>query len=135
VRDNKIEKFNFSNTDISDQVWIELDNVKIDKHPEGSIEVYLNLPKNEIPSPRSKSFVGVLDLFTASAHMGHNERTKNRIDATQAIRNLGLDMAKLKKSKVTFYHRGNSVRGKSIKTVGDVNIEGMSFVVHKGTKS
>ncbi len=135
VRENKIEKFNFSNTDISDQVYIELDNLKIDKNPEGAIEVYLNLQKNEIPTPRSKSFVGVLDLFTATAHAGHNGNSKNRIDASHAIKNLGLDMTKLKKSKITFYVRGNSLKGRTIKTLGDVNIEGMSFVVHKGSKS
>ncbi|MES2798231.1 MAG: tyrosinase family protein [Bacteroidota bacterium] len=135
VRDNKIEKFNFSNTDISDQVWIEMDHLQIDKNPEGTIEVYLNLPKNEVPSERSKSFVGVLDLFTASAHRGHNTGNKNRIDATEAIKNLGLDMTKLKKSKITFYQRGNNVKGRAIKTAGDVNIEGLSFVVHKARKS
>jgi Common central domain of tyrosinase/Polyphenol oxidase middle domain len=134
VSENKIEKLAFRNNDISDQILLELDGLSIAKQPEGAVEVYLNLPKNEVPNHRSKSFVGVLDLFSAAGHEGHNGHSKIRIDASNAVKLQGLDMAKLKKSNISFFVRGNGVKGRAIKTKSDISIMSMSFVLLKGQK-
>ncbi len=134
-RIQKLHKFNITDKDVSDQVAFELEGISISKLPEGVIEVYLNQPENERPSPESKYFVGVLDLFSATGHTSHNNHGKLRIDASHTVKGQNLSMEQLKKSKLTFNVRGNGAKGTMVKTSGDVSIKSVSLIVRKGIKS
>lgn len=132
VRDNKIERFQFSTTGKSDQLLLELENVKVDKQPEGVIEVYLNLPPNERPTAGSKSFVGVVDLFTATDNHAHEGARKGiSLDASSAVRNLGIAVTDLSKASLTFITRGNTLRGQEVKTEGSVRVANANFVLRR----
>lgn len=129
----KTEKFKFSKTGISDKLYINLENVHISKNPEGVIEMYLNLPKGITPDPRSKYFAGVLDLFTLSMspsdhHM--DNMSDLSIDVSEAARSLGITIPQLKNAELTFFVRGNTLKGKPIKTNATIQSSGASFVLH-----
>ena len=98
---------------------IYLQIIKINKAPEGVIEVYLNLPSNETASANSKSFIGVLDLFSASGHMHHNT---SELDATDAVKALGLSPADFGNLELTLIVRGNTTAdGTEASTYCDVD--------------
>jgi tyrosinase len=118
-----------------DQLIVSVEIFKINKAPEGVIEVYLNLPPNETPNSNSKSFVGILDLFTASAHVHHSEEGNNinKIDATTAAKALDLDLANLGNAQLTFVVRGNTLpNGKEVKTNSDVQLGNINISAKKG---
>jgi len=118
-----------------DQLIVSVEIFKINKAPEGVIEVYLNLPPNETPNSNSKSFVGVLDLFTASAHVHHNEEGNNinKLNATTAAKALGLDIANLGNAQLTFVVRGNTLPdGKEVKTNSDLQLGNINISAKKG---
>ncbi|RDB05976.1 hypothetical protein DVG78_11255 [Runella aurantiaca] len=134
IRDNKMDKILVSTTDISDKLFVELEDIKVDKLPEGTVEIYLNLPANEVPTSKSKSFAGTLDLFTATAHEGHGEKHPIMINVTTAVNALKLKPSDLKKAELTVVVRGNSVKGSEIKTNGNVQIGAINFVIQKAQK-
>ncbi|MFC0183668.1 polyphenol oxidase [Pseudarcicella hirudinis] len=125
------QKLNFSTTGISDKVMIEIDQVKVSKLPEGTIEVYLNLPANETPSVKSKSFAGVLNLFGIGEHDHHGKETPISVNVSSAVKNLGLGASDLSKAELTFIVRGNTLNGKEIKTEDNIQIGAVNFVIHK----
>lgn len=134
MKTEKTERLNFSTTGPSDKLFVELEDVVINKVPEGVIEVYLNLPASERPNPRSKSFVGVLDLFTASGHEGHQEKNMQRINASTAAKSLGLRIADLSKAELTFFVRGIIINKSETAINNDVQIGSINFAVEKAEK-
>lgn len=127
---------NLNNQELPDQVMVDLNGVKIDRLPEGVIEVYLNLPANEKPSPESRSFVGVLDLFTASAHATHTRRqVPIRVNISDAAARMGIKMAAdLSKIDLSFVVRGNSLRGQTIDARSSLSIADMDLVIERPVK-
>ncbi|HMC99134.1 MAG TPA: tyrosinase family protein, partial [Ferruginibacter sp.] len=122
--------FNFANTEKPDRLFIELENVNISSLPDGVVEVYLNLGPNDPGGPNSKSFVGVLDLFSASHKMAGMDMGKTlRINASKAARNLGLSVADLARAEVSFIVRGNSMQGREVKTSSSIIINKINFAV------
>lgn len=138
VNKNQIKRFNFATTGNSDKVLLKLDDIQVNKLPEGVVEVYLNLPANERPTPESKYFVGVLDLFSLSmGGMHHNMAGKNSgitLDASQAVQAQGLPVAALQVPQLTFIVRGNTVNGQEKATTADLNIRSTNFAVRFAEK-
>jgi hypothetical protein len=129
---NKLERFQFSNDGKSDRLILELEGIQVDKQPEGVVEVYMNLPRTEQPTPQSRSFVGVLDLFTATPSKAHNHAPKAiNVDATEAVRKLGLNVDDLQRAELTFFTRGNMLNGRSVKADGTVRVNGINFVINR----
>ena len=131
VNENNIGVMNVSSTDISDIFLLEIEDIKASKLPEGIVEVYLNLPANAKPSSSSKSFVGVLDLFSAASHESHGGKHPVSIDATTAIRSLGLKTQDFKKAELSFVVRGNTLNGKEINTQSTIQLGAVNFVIQQ----
>lgn len=140
IKVNKKPQFNFSGKEDADKLIIEIESVKVEKMPEGAVEVYLNLPANEQPNPKSKSFVGLLDLFSVShtnehpAMKGMAGKAKIELNASKAARALGLSVADLKNAEVSFYVRGNTLRGKEMDAAADIKVGGISFSIEQAQK-
>jgi len=131
-RTNKLERFQFANDGKSDRLIIELEGIQVDKQPEGVVEVYMNLPRTEQPNPQSRSFVGVLDLFTAMPSKAHRHAPKAvDVDATEAVRKLGLTVDDLQRAELTFFTRGNTLNGRPVKADGTVRVNGINFVINR----
>jgi tyrosinase len=130
-------QFSFADKESPDKFIIEIESVKIDKVPEGVVEVYLNLGPNEAPNPKSKSFVGLLDLFSATHAASHHKMADNNkieLNASKAANALGLRIADLKKAEVSFFVRGNNLRGQEISTTSNIRVEGINFAVEIAQK-
>jgi len=127
---------NLNSQDLPDQVLVDLNGVKIDRLPEGVIEVYLNLPANEKPTPQSRSFVGVLDLFTAAAHATHTRRQQPvRVNISDAAARMGIKMAAdLNKIDLSFVVRGNNLRGQDVDARSSLSIADMDIVIERPVK-
>ena len=134
-RDNKLERFRFTDDGKSDRLTIQLEGIQVDKQPEGVVEVYMNLPRTERPAPQSRSFVGVLDLFTATPSKAHRHAPKAiDVDATEAIRKLGLTVDDLQRAELTFFTRGNTLNGRQLKAGGTVRVNAVNFVINRVTQ-
>lgn len=137
VKSNNKTRFSFDKPETADKLIIEIDRIKADRIPEGVVEVYLNLPANEKPNPKSKSFVGLLDLFEvshAATHKNMNMKgmedgTKLELNASRTARALGLTIEDLKKAEVSFYVRGNNVRGREVGTASSIRVEGIHLAI------
>lgn len=128
--ENKTKLFKAATPDKpSDRLMLEFENVEITKMPEGAVEIYLNLKPNEVPTPSSKSFVGMLDLFTANAHQIHKMKNVISLDVTRTANALGLSIEDLKTAQVSYYVRGNVVNRKELDTRADIKIPSMKFVL------
>jgi Common central domain of tyrosinase/Polyphenol oxidase middle domain len=128
-------KFNFKNseTEVSDQIMLELVGGKLEKIPEGVIEVYVNLPKLERPDPKSRSFAGLVDVFALTSKQ--NQKSESvQIDITQAIANLQLQPADLGKMNLSFVVRGNTVNGKERETNTTIFAESMDVLIRRGMR-
>ena len=135
MQQTKTASFNFSLTDIPDKLYIQLEDIKIEKMPEGVVEVYLNLKPGEVPKSSSPSFAGVLDLFAVSAHNHNAENNNNlRLNISTAARNLGLKVADLRAAEFTFYVRGNTLKGREIKTEAAIQAGSVVIGVEKAGK-
>ncbi len=129
-------KINFSDPTAPEKLIISLGGIKVEKMPEGVVEVYLNLKQGEEPNPNSKNFVGLLDLFSAEHHqkmqgmmdMGDTEDTE--LDASKAAQALGLTLADLKNAEISLVVRGNSLKGQEVKTTAKVTIQRTNFSIH-----
>jgi len=121
-----------SEPELNDRVSLELNNLKMEKLPEGVVEVYVNLPTAEKPDPKSKSFAGLVDFFTAPAHAAHQKKEiPVSVDLTPAIRNLKLRTADLGKMNLTFFVRGNALKGKAVATKLNLRVESADLVVER----
>ncbi|MDZ4795509.1 MAG: tyrosinase family protein [Bacteroidota bacterium] len=135
IKERNKSRFNFDDKEAPDKLIIELESVKVDKSPEGVVEVYLNLPGNEQPNAKSKSFVGLLDLFSvqhANAHpnmKGMASETRIELNASKAARALGLSMADLKNAEISFYVRGNTLRGKELNAAAVIKVGGINMAI------
>jgi hypothetical protein len=132
IKTRNKERFSFTDNETTDKFIIEIESIKVDKLPEGVVEVYLNLAPNEAPNPKSKSFVGLLDLFSATHAASHHRMAdKNTIElnASKAARALGLSIADLKNAEVSFFVRGNNLQGREVSTNSNIRAEGISFAV------
>jgi Common central domain of tyrosinase/Polyphenol oxidase middle domain len=137
VKSNNKARFSFDKQESPDKLIIEIDRIKADRIPEGVVEVYLNLPANEKPSAKSKSYVGLLDLFEvshAAAHKNMNmagmeDGTKLELNASRAAKALGLSIEDLKKAEVSFYVRGNTVKGREVSTASSIRVEGINLAI------
>lgn len=127
---------NLNSQELPDQVLVDLNGVKVERLPEGVIEVYLNLPDNEKPTPQSRSFVGVLDLFTAGAHATHTRRQiPIRINISDAAARLGIKMATdLSKIDLSFVVRGNTFKGQVVDARSSVSVADMDIVIERPVK-
>jgi tyrosinase len=136
IDETKTTRFNFSQTGPApDRLFIVLEGLKAEKLPEGSIEVYLNLKPGETPSPKSASFAGVLDLFSGSAmHSDHNAMAMNnvRVNLSTAAANLKLTPAELANAELSFVVRGNSLKGREVKTSAAFSVASLAMGVEKG---
>ena len=127
--------FAVSRTTITDNLVIELADIKINKQPEGVVEVYLNLPAGQEPDPNSKSFVGVLDLFSVDAQHTHSMPAMPiELNATSTAERLGLGAADLSKAELTFFVRGNGATNNEALQKADLSIGKISFVVEQAVK-
>ena len=135
---NKITnlKFNFSRENPSDRILVELNKVKLERMPEGAVEVYVNLPATlKAPTPKSNNFAGMVDLFSAAAHAQHkNKEIPIRVNISQAVEKLKLKPADLKKMELTFFVRGNTLKGKDVKTSSRFSVETMEVVIEKAVE-
>ena len=99
--------FNFEEFQNQDKLVLTLKDVKIEKLPDGKVEVYLNLPANKKPDPGSKYFVGLLDMFSLqSVSIGHRANHIVKVhdinlDASISAEALGLNLRDLKKAVIT----------------------------------
>jgi Common central domain of tyrosinase/Polyphenol oxidase middle domain len=140
MKERNKQKFNFDEQQSPDKLIIEIEKVKVEKNPEGVVEVYLNLPANEKPDPRSKSFVGLLDLFSvshANAHpnmAGMENETKIELNASRAAKALGLSISDLKNAEISFYVRGNTVQGRELSTAAGIRVEGVNLAIDMAQK-
>jgi len=142
VKENNKARFDFAKDETPDKLTIELENIKVDKLPEGVIEVYLNLGPNEQPDPKSKSFVGLLDLFSVT-HAARrdmrdmknmNDETKIELNASKAARDLGLSIDDLKRAEVSFFVRGNNMKGREVATAANIKVAGINFAIEMAQK-
>lgn len=137
MRTTKKTRINFGSTTAPEKLMISLGGVRIDKMPEGVIEVYLNLGAGETPTANSRSFVGLLDLFEAAHHQkmqGMGEPDDIELDASKAAQALGLTLADLKKAEISLVVRGNSLKGAEIKTEAKVTIQRTDFSIRQLNK-
>ena len=137
VRTTKKTRINFGSTTAPEKLMISLGGVKIDKMPEGVVEVYLNLREGETPTANSKSFVGLLDLFEADHHQkmkGMGEPDDIELDASKAAQALGLTLADLKNAEISLVVRGNTLRGQEVKTEAKVTIQRTNFSIRQLNK-
>jgi tyrosinase len=140
IKERNKAGFNFADKEAPDKLIIELESVKVERAPEGVVEVYLNLPPNEQPNPKSKSFVGLLDLFSvshANAHInmkGMASETNIELNASKAARALGLSLADLKNADISFYVRGNTVEGKEVSTAASIRVTGLNLAIELAQK-
>jgi len=136
IRETKTQRFNFSDKSIPDKLFITLEGVQVNKMPEGSIEVYVNLPAGTAADPRSKFFAGVVDLFTATGHAHQHENTPAnvRINISSAARTLGLTPAALRNAEISFVVRGNTLKGREVQTTADIEIGSVVMGVEKAEK-
>ena len=135
MRETKTERFNFSATGIPDKLFIMLEGVQVNKMPEGSIEVYVNLPAGTAADPRGKFFAGVLDLFTVTGHAHHeNMPAAIRLNISGAARTLGLTPAALRNAEISFVVRGNTVKGREVPTAADIEIGSLVMGIEKAEK-
>lgn len=132
---NKNAKLNFKREEGPDKFIIEFNSIQVEKLPEGVIEVYLNLAPKEKPDPKSKSFVGLLDLFSVTHLTSHDEHPEVpfEINASETVRSLGLGLDDFRKASVSFFVRGNTLNGKEIETSNDLKID-VSFAIERATK-
>ena len=120
-----------------DQLYADIELLKINKVPEGVIEVYLNLPNGTTPSPDGIYFAGVMNLFNASEHIHFNEKANNivSIDLGTAAAAQGLTLTDLEKSKLTFVVRGNKlVNGKEVQSTVDAQLGTIKLRLGKSEK-
>lgn len=132
IKSSRKTKINFNSTTAPEKLVISLGGIKIDKFPDGVVEVYLNLPAGETASPNSKSFVGLLDLFEAEHHqkmVGMGEPDDIEMDASKAAQALGLTLADLKKAEISLVVRGASLRGTEVKTEAKITIQKTNFSI------
>jgi tyrosinase len=136
MKQHQKPRFDFERKESPDKLIIEIESVKINKLPEGVVEVYLNLGPNEQPNPNSKSFVGLLDLFEVSHAAGHKDHKESKIEmnASRTARALGLSIEDLKKAEISFFVRGNSMQGREISTAADIKVEGLNFAIEMPRK-
>ena len=140
IKQRNKSRFNFTDIKASDKLIIEIEHVKVDKAPEGAVEVYLNLPANEKPDPKSKSFVGLLDLFSvshANAHpnmMGMADESKIELNASRTAMALGLSIADLKNAEISFFVRGNSLKGRELNTEAKIRFEAVNLAIEEAQK-
>jgi Common central domain of tyrosinase/Polyphenol oxidase middle domain len=140
IKQRNKPRFNFTDKESPDKLIIEIENVKVEKAPEGAVEVYLNLPANEQPNPKSKSFVGLLDLFSvshANAHpnmRGMASETKIELNASRTVKALGLSIADLKNAEISFFVRGNSMKGREVRTTANIRVEGVNLAIEEAQK-
>lgn len=121
--------FNFLNSEreISDQILLEMSNVRLGQMPEGVIEVYINLPSGIKPSPESRNFASIVNLF------GLTKDVKNlRIDLTQAVKNLNIKASELNRMNLTFFVRGNTINGKEVDTSTLIEADNLDIIVRRG---
>jgi Common central domain of tyrosinase/Polyphenol oxidase middle domain len=129
---SKKNRINFNSTTAPEKLMISLGGIKIDKLPEGVVEVYINLPAGETPTAASKSFVGLLDLFEVEHHQnmaGMGEPDDIELDASKAAQALGLTLADLKKAEISLVVRGNILRGAEVKTDAKITIQKTNFSI------
>lgn len=138
VKTNKRARFDFTNQKTPEKLILTVSGIKIEKMPEGVIEVYLNLPAGQAPSSDSKYFVGLLDLFSAEhggrngmAGMDMDDGSDTELDVSKAAQAQGLSVADLKKAEVSFVVRGNSLRGKEVKTNAQITVKDIDFSVFR----
>jgi len=134
ISTNHRTKFNFAGSTAADQLIIGFDGIKIDKMPQGVVEVYLNLPAGLTPSAESRHFVGLLDLFSAEHHLIHALRPiagkdEIELDASKVAKALKLTIADLKNAAISFYVRGASLDGREVKTEAKFTILHLQFSV------
>lgn len=140
IKERNKPRFNFTDKEGSDKLIIEIESVKVERAPEGVVEVYLNLPANEQPNPKSKSFVGLLDLFSvshANAHpnmRGMASETKIELNASRAAQALGLSIADLKNAELSFFVRGNTMQGREVTTAANIRVEGINLAIELAQK-
>ncbi len=135
VQREKRETIQMANNQVEERLVLELRDIKIDKTPEGVVEIYLNLGPNEVPNPNSAKFVGVLDLFTPGGHMHGNEKVKTqRINVTRAIGAQSIKLNALKQAQLTFVVRGNNVSGREKTTTAQVQVGNLNLQLERLTK-
>jgi tyrosinase len=133
IEETKTTKFNFASSGQADKLFLQLEDVKAEKLPEGVVEIYLNLKPGEAPNPKSRSFAGVLDLFTMTGHTAHITADKQslRINISAAARSLGLLPADLAKAEISFFVRGNTFRQKEISTSANIQAGAITLGIEK----
>jgi len=126
--------FNFSSRTSPERLSLIFEGLKIERMPEGVVEVYLNLPAGVTPSAVSKHFVGLLDLFSAQHDMVHAVRgmavtNEVELDVTKAAETLGLTVPDLRNAQVSFFVRGASLNGEEVRAQAQISIPHLTFSV------
>lgn len=114
-----------------DRLYLEIENVTITKLPEGVIELYFLADKNEPLVPESKSYAGLINLFSLTSPHHTNVKPAIRIDITAIVGNPLQLIKKLKKSTIAIRVRGNTDMGKEIVTKADIDFSGFNIVLEK----
>ena len=132
IQTTRKTKFNFDDVKAPDKLIIEFEDITVDKQPEGVVEVYLNLSPKEKPDPNSKSFVGLLDLFSAehaARHHNMDHKYVMELDASRTAKALGLSIRDLKNAEISFYVRGNILKGKEIITSSNIRVGSTTLAI------
>lgn len=135
---SKIRDWTFSFKDsedaVSDQILLEFNNFRLGKMPDGVVEMYINLPSSEAANPRSRSFAGVLDLFTPTEMHKGRQSAPFTANITEAVKNLKLRPIELAKMQITLVVRGNTVRQKEVETRVELKAESVDVLVQRAVR-
>jgi Common central domain of tyrosinase/Polyphenol oxidase middle domain len=137
IRVNGNSKFNFSNAGLSDDVYLEFEDIKIINPPVGIIEVYLNpIGFNLFQlQPFKNNYLGALDLFTASAAINHRGMHKDdftqRININEVLKKQELKFSDLKKMKLVFVVKGTNNFGVEVLSDANIKIGKTSVSIYK----
>lgn len=133
-------KLDVYNKEGSDAVYVEFEDVKVNKIPEGVVEVYIYPKSITNPSPNDIGFAGLLDLFTATASNshsnGHEEEIKPnllRININYVVKEKYMSLLALSQMQLVFVVRGNDLKNKEVLTKADITIGKTSLAIYNET--
>ncbi len=126
-------KIDIKKDDRGDLVYLEFENININKKPQGVIEIYLNPQNSTKLLPNDKSFAGLLNLFSSDHGFKHGlmkHESKTIVSVSHVVQKLKLSLSNLKKAKIYFIVRGNGSNGKEIQTEANLTIGKTSIIVY-----
>jgi hypothetical protein len=131
---NPQAKFTFvDSTSNGDNIYIELENIKTTKEPDGVVEIYIAEKEQLLVKvPQSIAFAGIINLFDVQKNT--MLKKVQRINITELVKKQGLNYASLTKLKVGFFARGNVMDGIEMPTNVALKIGKLTIAVYKNNE-